>query len=175
MMKKIKSIITTFMAVCTLAISIIPSVAVFAAEKTTDDSQTELPNDAVILYEDEDVVLYQSKEETIDTTVINARSENNYGNAWVNKGGSSGSFNVYNTHKGKLGVTWKVEASSKNDCAQIYMTKGNLVILTTRAVKPTDGDVRFVIKNGLVGYYTVHYIPVANSNGMRVMCWTYSV
>ena len=174
-MKKIKNIIATFMTVCMLAISIIPSVAVLAAEKTTDDSQTELPNDAVILYEDEDVVMYQSKEESIDTMAINARSENNYGNAWVNKGGSPGSFDVYNTHKGKLGVTWKVEASSRSDYAQIYMTKGDLVILATRAVNPADGDVRFVIKNGLVGYYTVHYIPVVNSNGMRVMCWTYSV
>ena len=147
----------------------------YAAE--TDSFQ--LPSDAVILYQDDNIIVYQTHKETINSpsnSTISPMSEDNYGYAWVDKGGLPGSFKVHNTYSGRVGVTWKVEASSRSDYARIYMTNPfGLIVLSSRDVHPSDGDVRFVLVNGMVGNYTVYYIPAQNTNGMRIMCWTYGV
>lgn len=96
------------------------------------------------------------------------------GYAWVDDNTLTGYFPVRNTHTGKVGVTWKVEASDPNDYAQIYMENPNgLTVLTTKSVYAKDGDVHLTLTNGVAGTYKVRYIAVKNTEGMRIMCWTY--
>lgn len=130
-------------------------------------------SDEIILYQDENVKLYQSKAPVEESNQAVAAMEDNYGNVWLTRDGM-GSFLVRNTHTGRIGVTWKVESSNPSDFAQIYMTTSSgLVVLATQRVKPSDGDVRLQINNG-VSLYNVHYIATTQ-NGMRIMCWTYKL
>lgn len=173
-MKIKKNFFVALLLVCSLCVTCLPAFA-SASEVTSDvlaDTDIQLPADAVILYKDEDVVLYQSREASAMPREVSG--ENNYGYAWVNAGSSLGSFPVRNTCTGEIGVTWKVEASSSADGAQIYMKNpSGATIISTQTVYARDGDVRLTMRNAVNGTYTVHYIPVKNSNGMRVMCWTY--
>lgn len=152
----------------------------FAADFTTASEDVTIPEDAKILFQDENVVLYQSKTETAENRLENEtystlRTDDNYGYAWVNPGDGGSYFTVNNTITGRMGVTWKVESDSSSDHAQIWMeTSGGLTVLTTRDVYPGDGDVRLVIQNGIKTKYKVRYIPVRNTSGMRIMCWTYN-
>lgn len=129
-----------------------------------------LPADATILQQDESVTIYQSK--TLSNQV-QAR-ESNYNGVWVSKGTHGGSFKVYNTHTGKVGVTFKVESAARESYAQMYMINpyGMVVIYTVKAT-PDKGDIRFELANGVVGNYTVYYQGYTTDAGMRVMCWTY--
>ena len=163
-----------------LSINVLCSNAVVFAENWTANTscQTEAgieseANERKILYQADGILLYQSKEDSKGdcTSTISATEEDNYGNVWLNKS-STGKFSVHNTHTGKIGVTWKVESSSDDSHAQIYMTtKSGLVVLLTKDVYPSDGDVHLEISNGASDYY-VHYIATT-SVGMRIMCWTY--
>lgn len=162
------------------------SMSAFAAEvpETANESSSEmdaliqsLPEDAVILYQDENAIIYQSKEESSSESGIMPLTDDNYGYAWVDKGSPTGSFYVYNTHQiGSLGITWKVETSSKTDYATLSMyNPSGLPVLKARDVYADDGDVKFVILAGTKGNYRVDYIPTKVTTGMRIMCWTYSV
>lgn len=176
-----------FVLAITMCLSTL-GMTTFAAEVETPSNESaslleKLPADAKILYQSEDAILYQSKsqdeadEKALADNGITPRVDNNYGYDWIEPGDPSGSFNVYNTHtSGDIGVTWKVETSSPTDYVQIWMTNPlGLTVLTTRAVKASDGDVRMVISQGVRGNYTVRYIPVLVTTGMRIMCWTYDV
>jgi|GEM_PF-3631158 len=136
--------------------------------------ETSVP-DEIVLYEDENILVTQgtSSSELVSPRNIMMSRAMAYGNVWCSRS-TTGSFNVYNTVKGSTGVTWKVESSDKNAYAQMYMMAPNgLVVLATRTVRPSNGDVRFTLKNGSIGNYRVHYIASTNSSGMRVMCWMY--
>lgn len=100
--------------------------------------------------------------------------ESNYNSKWLEKGSYyNQSFQVYNTHTGSVGVTLKVESSSPNSWAQIYLTNPyGLTVIYTVTATPAKGDIRFTIPNGVVGNYTVHFDCYAAA-GMRVLCWTY--
>lgn len=174
-----KQIISLFLA---LALCLCSVTTDFAADSTTVSDDVIIPEDTKILYQDENVVLYQSKSETAekrfeneDETYSILRTDDNYGYAWVNPGDGGSYFTVRNTITGRMGVTWKVEASSSADHAQIWMeTSSGITVLTTRDVYPGDGDVRLVVQNGINTTYKVRYIPVRNTSGMRIMCWTYN-
>lgn len=171
-MKITKRILSIAMALCLCIIGTIPVSAV--AETETEAATFDLPNDAVILYQDDDTVLYQSKSESDNAIVESiARTPVDYESVWLNKS-EVGSFQIHNSRNGKVGITWKVESSSNDSHAQIYMTNSyGLVILTTYDVHPSDGDVYFKT-TGNIGYYTVHYIA-ETTVGMRIMCWMYDV
>lgn len=161
---------------CAIAMCIgMSGMTTFAAEtleNTSEGSEFVLPDDAVILYQDDEVVLYQSHEE-VDSDIM-PLTDNNYGYAWLDVGAKPDLFKVYNTHTSKLGVTWKIETSSSTDYAQIWMTNPNgITVLTTRSVYTSDGDVHLTVAQGVKGYYSVHYIPVRLTTGMRILCWTY--
>lgn len=162
------------------------SMSALAAEvpETANESSSEmdaliqsLPEDAVILYQDENAIMYQSKEESSSESGIMPLTDNNYGYAWIDKGAPTGYFKVYNTHQvGSLGVTWKVETSSETDYATLWMDNpSGFPVLKAQDVYAGDGDVRFVVLAGTKGYYKVNYIPTKVTTGMRIMCWTYGL
>lgn len=166
-MKKIKRLLAVCLSLCLLTCS---SVSTLASAQENDVSSK---NDGVkILYQDENVLLYQSKEDSSSISQVVAR-ESNYGNKWINRTSYGQSFNVYCTLTGSRGVTWKVESSSNSSYAQIYMTNPlGLTVLQTKKVKPSDGDVHLQLKNAVTGNYTVHFDGYTTV-GMRVMCWIY--
>lgn len=170
-MKITKRILSIALAVCCC---IIGTTSVSAAEPKT--TTFDLPDDAVILYQDEDAVLYQSKSESeFDSTNVanSARTAVDYESVWVNNS-EWGSFTIYNSRSGKTGVTWKVESPSSKSHAQIYMTTPQgLLFLDTRDVYEANGDVYFRT-TGVKGTYTIHYIATTTV-GMRIMCWMYDI
>ena len=133
-----------------------------------DDSDLSLPEDAIILYQDENAILYQTK-----MNISSARTAVDYESKWVNSTVYGDSFTIYNHRSGNAGVTWGVESSSASSYAQIWMTNPlGLVVLNTRTVRPSDGEVVFRLTNSSNGRYTVHF-NAYTTVGIRVMCWMY--
>ena len=135
-----------------------------------DDSPFNLPNDAVILYKDDNCVLYQSKE----LNSSSSRAPVDYESVWLDKA-KIGSFKIHNSRSGRTGVTWKVESEAPNSYATIYMMNPlGLIVLNSKTIRPSDGDVALQLVNGVKGDYTVHYQGFPSLNkGMRIMCWMY--
>ena len=171
---KNKKNLVALMLVFVLCATCLPTLA-FASEvdsRTNASLVSQLPDDAVILYQDEGIIMYQSNEETASTREVSG--EDNYGYAWVTKKSGGGSFPVRNTHTGDVGLTLKIEGASSSDGATLYMERPNGTYATDWAdVFVRDGDVRCVMDKSVVGTYTVHYVVKKNTSGMRIMAWTY--
>ena len=108
-------------------------------------------------------------------TTISVLAHTEYGNVWLNKGSYIGkSFSVSNTHTGKTGVTLKLESTSTDSWAQVYLTnpKGQTV-LTTVKLDNNRKEAKFTLTNAVKGTYKINYIGTAGKNGMRLMCWMY--
>lgn len=166
-MKNLKRLLAVCLGLCLLTCS---SVSTLATAQENDVSSTD--DGVKILYQDENVLLYQSKEDSSSVSPLLV-NENNYGNKWINSTSYGQSFNVYSTYTGSTGVTWKVESSSNSSYAQIYMTTpSGIPVLATRRVSPSDGDVHLRLTNASIGNYTVHFDGYTTV-GMRVMCWLY--
>ena len=162
-MKNVKRLFTVLLSLCLLAGFSMSALAQDISRK--DD-------DIKILYQDENAILYQSKE---DNSPIKPSStnESNYNSKWIDRTSTGQSFDVYCTYTGTTGVTWKVESSSNNSYAQIYMTNPlGLPVLATKTVRPSDGDVHLQLANASVGNYKVHFDGYTTV-GMRVLCWFY--
>jgi|GEM_PF-5481231 len=104
---------------------------------------------------------------------VPVRAENNYNNQWFNAGTNRmGSFRVYSTHSGNIGITLKIETSSPNTNVRVWITNSNgITVLDTRTLTYWSPEWKTTIR-GNAGYYTVNYIVSAPS-GTRLMCWTY--
>lgn len=157
-----------------LCVTCLPTMA-FASEVASDSNaslESQLPDDAVILYQDEEIIMYQSNEESASTREVSG--EDNYGYAWTTSKMGGSSFPLRNTHKGDIGLTLKIEGSDPDDRARIYLKKPNgTYALTSTLIRASAGDVRFILEDAVVGTYTVHYVVEQNTNGMRIMAWTY--
>lgn len=175
-MKILKRISALYLALCLCFGCVNTSFA-----STTDKDMSVSTNSAhVILYEDDEVILYQDKSENtaitplIENAGIAPLSDDNYGNVWLNQANAvrSGSFPVNCTYTGNKGITFKIESSSNSSYAQVYMTKGKNVVFGAVTVRPSDGDLHCTLKNASRGTYAVHcmVLPV---RGMRIMCWIY--
>lgn len=132
----------------------------------------EVPSDAEILYEDEQVCFYQSESKSIqDELEISPRVDDNYGYAWV-ASSDVGSFHVNCTLTGTVQGTFKVESSSNQSTAQMTISGPCTQVPSTITVAPWNGDVYFTLKGCTAGRYTVSYIA-STTVGMRLMCWLY--
>lgn len=133
-----------------------------------EGSEFTLPEDAVVLYQDENAILYQTNTET-----PTPRTPVDYESKWVDSTVYGDSFTIYNHRSGNAGVTWGVESSSESSYAQIWMTSpSGVVVLATRTVRPSSGEVVFRLTNSARGRYTVHFNAYTRV-GIRVMCWMY--
>lgn len=89
-----KRFFTLCITLCLCLIAISTASASEVASKETDYLNYDFPKDAIILYQDEDGVIYQSKEESD----ITPRSTE-YNSAWVNAGvAKTDNFNITNPH-----------------------------------------------------------------------------
>ena len=164
-----KRIISLIMMVCLCALM---SVAAFASgdESTkVDYLNYDFPEDAVILYQGKDGVVYQ----THTASSQSARSTE-YGSVWVDAGKSkTGNFKMKNPHSlgGTTEGTFKIESEYSKASGQMVIHNG-MTLLASETLSAADGDVRFsfntVGSDLVVTYYTG---KISKSYGMRLMCW----
>lgn len=168
-MKRIKRFVAIFCAVCLSLFTLVTASAETMASRRDD-----LPSDAKIIYQDDDVLVYQSKIAKVNST---ESGDDSYESVWLDAGETvnDGKLLIHNNIAGDVGVTWKTECQDENAYAEMYMTNPfGFIILNTAYVHPRDGDVWFRLDNGVVGTYTVHYMATAPKKyGMRIMCWMY--
>ena len=161
--------IFAFLVALTLCFSF--SSNVFAADanaESIDYMNYNFPEDAKILYQGEDGVIYQSKEENY------ASKSMQYNYVWINAGTSkTGNFSMTNPHPlgGTTNGTFKIESDYSNASGQMVLHNG-IFLLADETLSVSDGDVHFsfstVGSNLVVTYYTGN---ISSTYGMRMMCW----
>lgn len=176
-MKKMKHFVTLGLA-CILCLSF--SITAFASEvqNTDNNNKFNLPDDAVVIYEEDDIVLYQSKSESDirkEVATLTARSGVDYESVWLNRA-STGSYKIYCSHSRKVGVTIGIESSSNDSWAQITIKRPDGRYLFPKnggKIRPSDGEVLMRMADGTIGTYTINY-QASTQVGMRIMCWMYN-
>ena len=158
--------------------AIIPTGVAFAAEpvENIDYMNYEFPDDAKILYQSENGVIYQSKE--VDSTINEPEKSTRsmvYESAWIDAGVHRlDRFNITNPHAsifGKTNGTLKLESNYSKAQVQILLI-GGITVLANETITPEDGDVHIEFKSAakdLVLQYSV--LRASNQGGIRVMCW----
>jgi hypothetical protein len=164
-----KRFFTLFMAVC---VCLATSTVAFAAESEKVDIDYlnyDFPDDAIVIYQGEDGVVYQTNEESTNS----ARSMQ-YESVWVDAGKTdTGNFSITNPHPfgGTCEGTFKIESEYSSASGQMILHNG-LNSLANKTLSASDGDVRFsfnsVGSNLVITYYTR---TISKSHGMRFMCW----
>lgn len=170
-----------FLALCiTLTMCLMVTVSVSAAEVKNLENESEkinylnydFPDNAIVLYQSENGVVYQSKEELTPKIVSTKSTEYNY--AWVDAGISkTGSFSITNPHYlgGTTNGTFKIESNYSGASGQMVLHNG-VTLLANKTLSASDGDVHFsfntIGSNLVITYYTG---KISNSYGMRFMCW----
>lgn len=146
------------------------SMTAFAAS-TEPETNANLPADAVVLYQDEDVTVYRSESQA-KADGISPRAMD-YAYAWVNPSDKqSGSFNIEKTFSGTGHVTFKVESSNGGAYAQMTLERGVLPISATVQASNPDGVEMESTVSGK-GTSKIQYLCYNNTDGMRLMCWIY--
>lgn len=172
-MKTTRWFIATIMTLC---ICLCTSVGVFAASnpdnvENNSEYGFELPSDAVIIYEDEGICMYQSLSKSNEESNIVPYVDDNYGYAWINND-KIDSFYINCTLSGTVNGTFKVESSSESSVAQMTISGPMSQLAVTRRLHPSSDEVFFTLNGCQKGTYEVSYI--ANTTvGMRLLCWLY--
>lgn len=167
-MKKFKSLVALCLAMV-MAFSF--SVSAFAAtpEEAVDNSFV-ISEDATVVYQDDEMTIVETP---VTTSSVTPRSTD-YNSVWLDSS-STGSFRVYTSNTGTVGITLKVESSSNNSSAVLSVQKPNGsyfkndVFLTPGQ---SGGEVQYTILFASSGSYTIHYSAYTEV-GMRIMCWMY--
>lgn len=168
-MKKIRS----FVALClVMAMAFSFSATAFAA--APDEAVT----DTVVVGENETIV-YQDDEMTIVETPVDANAfgvsplATSYNSKWLDTS-ANGSFSVYTSNTGTIGITLKVESSSSDSWAYISVKKPNGSYFKNKVFLQAivDPEAQYKIYFASSGSYTIEYTGWTEV-GMRIMCWMY--
>lgn len=174
-----KRIFALLMALCLLCAT---TVTAFAAEPTNPDEvdylNYEFPEDAVILYQGKDGVVYMSEQKSAELAALD--SDDDYFNfVDIPAGHWSGNnfeFPIKNPHLMPFTTTYgtfKIE--SDYGSAKVRMNiSNNSTTYATRDVSIQDNEIHFDFKSSSQDL-TVRCFPLATSNsyGIRAMCWLY--
>lgn len=178
-MKLTKRFIAFLMSVA-MCIGIL-SITAFATEVPEnesnfklDDVVQNLPDDAVILYQGVDGIIYQSKGQ--GNNLIHPQSTNagemNYNSVWLTQDDVTGNFYVKNTNRyGTVYGTIRLESSSDRPKAWIRVACNTSVSGDVRA---NAGDVYFCLTYASSENVTVHYEANDARFGLRINCWVYT-
>ena len=171
-MKKVRSIV----ALClVMAMAFSFSATAFAA--APDEAVT----DTVVVGENETIV-YQDDEMTIVETPIDTDASalgvsplsTDYNSVWLDSS-SNGSFKVYTSNTGTIGITLKVESPAAGSSAIISVKKPNGSYFKNNVFLTPDedgGEKQYKIYFAQSGSYTYEY-SAYTTVGMRIMCWMY--
>lgn len=177
-MKFKKRLLSLIVVLCTLVCG---TSTVFAAEATETPNYgdnpvtSNIPEDAIILYEGDNGIVYQSveKESELKTT----RSSLEYNGVTVHND-TTGNFSIKDPNAGLFSTTYgtvKVEGGSSGAYATIEFVYSYLGMMSTiggKKIYPSYGDVYFSFNN-MDTYCTVQYDAITNSN-MTINCWLYT-
>lgn len=140
------------------------------------------PDDAIVLYQAEDIVVYQSKQKTVELQAADGgESEVSpmamyYNGVWIDAGKwASGSFNVKNPHTLLLTTNGTLKLESDNPNAEVnIIVSGNASPISNVTIRPADGEVFFSSSNNAQEYVVWYNVwSTNNTAGMRVNCWLY--
>lgn len=165
-----KRFMATLVALIMSFVAVTPAFASETGE--IDYLNYQFPDDAVVIYQSEDGVVYQSKESPASVT---GTSSMEYNGVWLNAGNNSmGSFSITNPHPSLFTTTqgtFKIESNYSSASAEMVLYASTSA-LTDKTLSASDGDVHFSFKS-LHSGLTVRYYPhsVSNTYGMRLMCW----
>lgn len=171
---KIKSRLIALLTTMCICCSCITTTA-FAAEtknpapELTTENIQDIPDDAVILYQGDDGIIYQSKEKS---STYSTRSSLEYNDAYVTKDTFS-NFTVKNPSMfGTNYGTLRVESSSANSYANIQFCFSNRIL--SGRVYASNGDLYFSFST-TASECTVRYEAIpGGSSAMRICCWLYT-
>lgn len=168
-MKITKRFIAILMALC---LSLSMSVVAFAADTTeSDKSNTEhvnLPSDAVVLYDDGDLVFYTSELQSEYTAKATA-ADPLYVGKYIPDGDEIGDMFINNPHIGTTYGTLRVESNSNLSACQFFFYPPGQPYKYF-SLRPYNNDVYFSFSG--TGECKIHYM--ANSHGgMQLNCWIY--
>ena len=162
------------MCVCTLG------TTAFAAESSEDNnaqSAFDLPDDAVILAQNEVGVIYQSNEQqSLPAPASTYAIDHNYARVSRN---TTSNFSVNNPNKGLFSKTYGtllLEGGNNNSkcgfvVAYNYMGVSGSIGTGTTYYKPSQGNIYFQF-NG-TSDVTVYYYAITSTT-MTINCWLYS-
>lgn len=168
-MKFIKQLMAMFMAIC-MSLSLVCTSA-FATEVHAEPNPH---NNSSIVYQDDSIAIVQVTDAELantDTTI--PYNANSYESTWLEHS-ASGSFPIYTSSSGTIGITLKVESSSDSSVASIIVqkpdgTNATRWITVNRNTNNGNGYF-FYIYGASSGTYTIKY-NASTSVGMRIMCW----
>lgn len=170
-MKFIKRSLAIVMAVC-FGMALTTTVSVAEAEQV-NYMNYDFPDDAVVLYQGEDGVIYQSKEKSTANKNLSLYSTN-YASVWIDAGKfETGSFGIENPHTiiNKTNGTFKIESNYSGATAQMILHDG-IFTLANKTLSAADGDVHFEFNSHTRDLIITYYVnKVSKTDGMRLMCW----
>ena len=158
-----------------LCMCLLPTTA-FAMESVEEESidymNYNFPEDAIVLYQGEDGVVYKTTSKSQNIDLASARAME-YGSVWIDANqAKTGTFYVKNPHT-LINNTWctlKVQCEDSVASVQIIMYGGTTILFNGRI--KAGNEVNFSFKNNaksiVIDYSTYHY---SAHYGTRVMCW----
>ncbi len=158
-----------------LCMCLLPTTA-FAMESVEEESidymNYNFPEDAIVLYQGEDGVVYKTTSKSQNIDLASARAME-YGSVWIDANqAKTGTFYVKNPHT-LINNTWctlKVQCEDSVASVQIIMYGGTIPLFNA-PIKAGE-EVNFSFKNSsssiAVNYATIKKSP---HYGTRVMCW----
>ena len=163
-----------------LCMSMVFSTVAFATEPTVlPDSENvnymdyDFPSDAVVLYQSEDGVIYQSNEEKSSTDTPSTRATV-YESVWIDAGEhKTGNFSIENPHTivNTTNGKFRIESDYANATAQMVLHDG-IFTLANETLKASDGDVHIEFNSHSKNLVITYYVQRTSTyDGMRLMCW----
>lgn len=144
------------------------------AKEEVDYMNYDFPEDAVILYQAEDGVVYQSKEESLNANTGITTYAMEYESVYLVGGKhSTGQFNIKNPHTiiNTTQGTFRVDSEYAESKVDLLLTDG-LKALAAKYVKPTDGEVRFSFRSTSSNLVIKYGVLTTKKNcDIRIMCW----
>lgn len=162
-----------FAFVMSLCMAFMMVTVAFAAEQPSKKDDFELPSDAVVLYQSDDMVVYQSK--SIETTevAVNAARTTYQNHVTIPAGkATTGTFTVKNPHTIMLTTHGKVWIDS-----QYSKASANLVVhdglnaIANVVIKASDGPATFQTKSHSSDIGVTYYVYDHSSKyDMSIYC-----
>lgn len=172
-----KRIFALLMALCLCCVT---TVTAFAAEPVDADKvdylNYEFPEDAVVLYQGEDGVMYMSEQKSAELATL--ASDTTYGYVYFDPGhwNISKDFSIENPHSMPFTTTYgtfKIESDYSNAKVEMNISN-NQTTYATYDVSIQNNDIHFEFQS-ITQNLTVRCYPKSTSNvyGIRAMCWLY--
>ena len=170
-----KKLIAFVLALCLTFSATLVAFAATPTKDETDFMNYDFPKDAIILYQGQDGVIYQSKEKNSITADSVTPREMTYESVWIDKNKyAQGVFYIENPHPwiwSTTNGTLKLQSEDPSVAVDLVVSAG-VTMVFKNTIRPADGDVHIEFSN-IANKITINYFvnTVSRNHGMRIMCW----